>query len=158
MDSDCLVKLAKAGAKEAVASAMQISIPSLVKKETVDEAIKKEFQDAYLIKENIERKVLSVVRRGKKGTVSFPGEKGEEEVVSLYLNGGFDAVASDDRRFLKKLEAAGIPYLTPAACIVYLSKSRRVSKSEALEIMERLMPFISKDEYAVSKFYLEEGQ
>ena len=36
MDSDCLVKLAKSGVKETIASAMEIFIPVLVKEETVE--------------------------------------------------------------------------------------------------------------------------
>lgn len=53
MDADCLVKLVKAGAKEAVVSSMTVHIASLVKKETVDDARDKGYQDAGLIQENI---------------------------------------------------------------------------------------------------------
>jgi hypothetical protein len=60
MDSDCLVKLSKAGAKEAVASTMEISIPPLVKIETVDEAKICGFHDAFIIEENISRKLLKL--------------------------------------------------------------------------------------------------
>ncbi|MCL5236396.1 MAG: hypothetical protein M1353_00920 [Nitrospirae bacterium] len=156
MDSDCLVKLTKAGIKEAVVSAMEVYIPYLVKKETVDDVVNKNYQDAGIIKENIGRNVLHVARHVKKGSIIVPAAKGEEEVVSLYLRGDFDAVASDDRKFLKKLDTAGIPYLTPAVCVVYLYKVMDIKKSEALAMIERLRPFISKDEYVISKFYMEE--
>lgn len=55
------------------------------------------------------------------------------------------AVASDDQRFLKKLEAADIPYLTPSACITFLYKNSAVVKTEALDMIERLKLFISRD-------------
>jgi len=62
MDSDCLVKLTKAGAKEAIVSAMEVHIPPLVKKETVDEAKERGYQDAFINEENIDKKVLQVVK------------------------------------------------------------------------------------------------
>lgn len=37
-DSDCLVKLAKAGAKEGILSGIKAFIPALVRIETVDQA------------------------------------------------------------------------------------------------------------------------
>ena len=67
MDSDCLVKLSKAGAKEAIVSAMEVSIPPLVKKETVDEAKANGYRDAFMIEENIDKELLHVVKlQGKK--------------------------------------------------------------------------------------------
>ena len=53
MDSDCLVKLTKAGAKEAVMREMEVYIPHLVKKETVDEAKKRGYQDASIIEKRV---------------------------------------------------------------------------------------------------------
>jgi len=156
MDSDCLVKLTKAGAKEAIGSAMEVHVPPLVKKETVDEAKERGYQDAFIIEGNIDKKVLHVVKHRRKNPSAVSAVKGEADVVSLYMDGGYDAVASDDQRFLKRLEAANIPYLTPAACLVYLHKSKRVKKSAAAEILESLKPFISSEEYAVAKLYLEE--
>jgi len=154
MDSDCLVKLTKAGAKEVVMREMEVYIPHLVKKETVDDAKKRGYQDAFTIEKNIDKRVLQVVRH-KEGASIFPASKGEKDVVSLYTSGGYDAVASDDRRFLKKLEAVNIPYLTPVTCIIYIYKKGRIVKSKALEIMEGIKPFISSEEYKIARFYLE---
>ncbi len=156
MDSDCLVKLTKSGAKEAIVSAMEVHIPPLVKKETVDEAKERGYQDAFIIEDNLDKKILHVVKHQWKKPPSMSAAKGEREVVSLYLDGNYDAIASDDRRFLKRLEAASIPYLTPTACLVYLHKSKRVEKSAAVEMLEALKPFISSEEYAVAKLYMEE--
>lgn len=155
MDSDCLVKLTKAGAKEAVIQAMEVHIPYLVKKETVDEAKKQGYQDAFIIEENIDKKGLRLVKHGETGFLAVPATKGEREVVSLYLTGGYDAIASDDKRFLKKLEAASIPYMTPTACIVYIYKSGKIAKTKVLDILEDMKPFISGEEYLITKFYLE---
>lgn len=153
MDSDCLVKLTKAGAKAEVVSGMEVHIPSLVKTETVDEAKGKGYQDGIIIERNIAKSRLRVVKSGKKAVIA--ATKGEADVVSLFLNGGYDAIASDDRRFLKKLESANIPYLTPAACLVYLRSAKRIAKFAALELLESLKPFISREEYATAKLRLE---
>jgi hypothetical protein len=156
MDSDCLVKLSKAGAKEAVVSAMEVSIPLLVKKETVDEAKTNGYRDAFMIEENIDKKLLHVVRLQGKKSPGVSMVKGEEEVVSLFSQGNYDAIASDDKRFLKKLASANIPCLTPAACLIYIYKSKKIKKAEAVAMLKALKPFISRDEHAVVKMYLEE--
>lgn len=155
MDSDCLIKLTKAGAKEAVTLAMKVYIPSMVKKETVDEVKERGYQDALTIEENIEKKVLKVVKNRRNSFVKVPGTKGEMEAVALYSEGGYDAIASDDRRFLKKLDAAEIPYMTPTACVLYLYQSGKVGKSEVLRLLGRMRPFISGEEYRIALFYLE---
>jgi len=156
MDLDCLVKLSKAGAKEAIVSTMEVSIPPLVEKETVNEAKANGYRDAFMIEENIAKGLLHVVKlQGKKSAV-ITVVKGEDEVVSLFSQGNYDAIASDDKRFLKKLDSANVPYLTPAACLVYLYKIKKINKSEAVDMLEALKPFISRDEHAVVKLYLEE--
>lgn len=156
MDSDCLVKLTKSGAKEAIISAMEVHIPPLVKKETVDEAKERGYQDAFTIEENINKKALYVVKHQRKKPPAISAAKDEAEVVSLYLEGNYDAIASDDQQFLKKLEATNIPYLTPTACLVYLYRNGSVEKSAAVEMLESLRPFISREEYALAKVYMEE--
>jgi len=156
MDSDCLVKLAKSGAKETIVSAIEVFIPVLVKKETVDQAKKHGYQDAFIIEENINKEVLHVAKHHLKKPSPLSATKGEADVLSLYLAGDYDAIASDDQRFLSRLEAANIPYLTPTACLIYLSKNERVEKRAALEMLESLKPFVSREEYAVAKLYLEE--
>lgn len=156
MDSDCLVKLTKSGAKEAIVSAIEVHIPPLVKKETVDEAKERGYQDAFIIEENIDKKALQVVKHQWKKPLAVSATKGEADVVSLYMEGNYDAIASDDQRFLKRLEAANIPYMTPTACLVYLHKNKGVEKLVAVELLESLKPFISREEYAVAKLYMEE--
>jgi len=156
MDSDCLVKLTKAGAKEAIVSAMEVHITPLVKRETVDEAKEGGHQDAFTIEKNIGKKALHVTELDSGELSAMSAIKGEDSVASLYMEGNYDAVASDDRRFLKRLEAANIPYLTPTACLIYLHINERVEKSTALEMLESLKPLISREEYAVAKLYMGE--
>ena len=81
--------------------------------------------------------------------------KGESEVLSLYLTGRYDAIASDDMRFLKKLVAARIPYVTPVACVIFLHKSGALEKSRVLELLEVVKPWISNEEYEIARYSLE---
>lgn len=155
MDSDCLVKLTKAGAKEVVVSAIEVHIPVLVKKETVDQVRKRNYRDTAVIEENISKKALHVVKHQGKNPIIVPAAKGEAEVISLYLEGGYDAVASDDKKFLKKLTAANIPYLTPSACLILLFNTGDLRKEKALELLNNMKPLIGKDEYAITRYYLE---
>jgi hypothetical protein len=155
MDADCLIKLTKAGAKETVISAIEVHIPLLVKKEIVDEAKMRGYQDAFFIEENINRKVLHVISYRGKRPPALSTLKGEADVLALYDHGEYDAIASDDRKFIKRLEATHIPYVTPAACLVYLSKTGRLGAATVLEMLESLSPFISREEYSVAKLYLE---
>jgi len=156
MDSDCLVKLTKAGAKEHIVSAMTVHIPDLVKRETIDEVRGRDYQDAVIIEENINKGLIDVViQHQNKIHSTMPVLKGESEVMSIYLKGGYDAVASDDRRFLRKLETANIPYLTAAACIIYLYQNKRCGKMAVMRLLEAVQHFISHDEYTIARFYME---
>lgn len=155
MDADCLVKLTKAGMKEAVLAVFETTIPLLVQKETVEEAKKHGHQDAFIIEDNIRKHLLRVVKAGHQRATDLPVSKGEAEVMSLYLGGGYAAVASDDKRFLNKLESAGIPYLTSAICVVYLYRRGKVSRKGVLEMLNRLRPFISGDEYEIARYSVE---
>jgi hypothetical protein len=161
MDADCLIKLTGAGAKEAVLSAMEVSVPLAVKKEAVDEGKEGNYPDAYVIEVNINRGRLKAMKTQKdllrkrdavRGMVLHGGEK---EVLSLFLGGSYQAIASDDARFLKKLEVLSIPYLTAAACVIYLYTSKQSSKQKVLTLLERLKGHISDEEYSVFRLFME---
>ena len=109
MDADCLIKLTKAGAKSPVLSVLETSIPQAVRREAVDEGKKGNHPDAFIIEENINRGKLKSIKASRRADMGFVAHKGEREVITLFLAGGYDAVASDDARFLRKLEIAGIP-------------------------------------------------
>ena len=155
MDSDCLVKLTKSGAKEAVLQAFRVFIPTAVKNETVVEGKRLGFEDAYTIEKNIKRKLLRAIQVPRSKLKPFPATKGEVAVLSVYMRGGFGAVASDDRKFLGRLEAVNIPYLTPAACVLYLFLTGSKSKPETLILLGKLRAWVSREEYEIAKFYLE---
>lgn len=158
MDSDALIKLTKAGAKEAVAAAMELWIPPTVQREAVEEGRRMGQRDALQIEANIATKRVHVVvlrkRIASPEVALFSG--GEQEVVSAFRRGGFDAIVSDDQRVLSRLEGLQVPFLTPGAVLVMLALRRRIEARQATAFLEALRPWISPDEYALCSLALEE--
>jgi len=147
MDADCLIKLTKANLKELVCGNITVVIPFAVKVEVVDNA--GAHPDAEMIRMNIKNRVLTV--KGEQAGC----EKGEEAALHLFKRGGFDALCSDDRRFIGRLKIMNIPYITPAVFIAILLKQRTLTIKEAMEKLDLLALYISDDEYATVKLVVE---
>jgi len=142
MDSDCLIKLTKAGLKEKVCQSMMVFIPGEVKRETVDQA--SGLPDALRIGENIEARMIHV------SDTSGGARKGEDAVLDLYRSGGFDAIGSDDHRFLRHLKGLGVPFAVPAALIILMTRHLDLNRREAEDCLFSLKPYISEEQYAVA--------
>lgn len=148
MDADCLIKLTKSGLKELVCRNFSVVIPQLVKEEIVDNA--KGHPDGSVIKKNIESKLIALYRPHS----SF--RKGEEAVFAVFQKGKYDAICSDDKRFIKRLRFFDIPYITPAVFIAVLLKSGKLELTEAMMKLEALSPFVSDEEYSTVKSVLKD--
>ena len=151
MDADCLIKLTKAGLKESVCNAFQVTIPHLVKEEIVDRGRKKQLPDAYVIEKNIKDGLIKI--EGKRNSAVYVGEK---EAVALFENGGFDAIGSDDKRFIKQLRVFNIPYITPAVFIAVMLKKGDILQDEAEKRLYALSEYISENEYCSVKLFIEQ--
>ena len=147
MDADCLIKFTKAGIKEAVCTHLSVVIPQVVKREVID--LGKNHPDSMVIKDNLDKGLLSL------SGVETQDVKGEEAALVVFQKGGFDAILSDDKRFIRRLRAFGIPYITPAVCIVLLLKQGEITLPDALEKLESLRLFIGSDEYNTVKWALD---
>lgn len=147
MDADCLIKLTKSKLKELVCKNFSVAIPQLVKEEITYNA--HEHLDAVIISENIENKLITL------NTMSFPSKKGEDAIFSIFQQGGYDAICSDDKRFIRRLRILSIPYITPAVFIALLLKKKRLTIKEAQEKLDCLSSFVSDEEYNVIKALLE---
>ena len=147
MDADCLIKFTKAGLKEAICTHLTVVIPQVVKREVID--LGKNHPDSMVIKDNLDKGLLSL------SDVEMQDVKGEEAVLAIFQQGGFDAILSDDKRFVRRLRALDVPYITPAVCIVFLLKQGKITLPEALEKLELLSPLISSDEYHTVKWALD---
>ncbi len=148
MDSDCLIKLTKAGLKETVCGAWQVDIPELVEYETVRQA--PDLPDARRIGRNIAANRLSV-QPGKSG-----GERGEDEVLGLFHSGRYHAIASDDARFIRTLRVLGIPFAVPSVIVVHLWREGRLSRESAEHALRELRPYVNPDQYAAAVLMLSE--
>ena len=102
-----------------------------------------------VIKENIDKGLLSL------SGVETQDVKGEESALTIFQKGGFDAILSDDKRFVRRLRVLDVPYITPAVCIVVLLKQGKITLQDALEKLELLSNFISSDEYNTVKWVLD---
>jgi len=146
MDADCLIKLTKSKLKELVCRNFTVVVPQTVKEEVVDNAAR--HPDSAIIRENLDAGLLSVKKS------SYTGQ-GEDEVFKVFKQGGFDAVCSDDERFLKRLQVFDMPYITPSVFIALLLKKGTLTVKEARKRLEELSPFVSDDEYNAVKLVLE---
>ena len=151
MDSDCLIKLTKAGLKESVCKHEKVVIPQIVKKEVVEAGKAKGHPDAELIEKNIERGIMTLV---KERTSNY--NKGDEVLVVMFKRAKYKAIATDDTKLIRILRASGIPFISPALIIYSIYKRGAIEKATALNWLERLYPFISEEEYSVTKLLLEE--
>lgn len=149
MDADCLIKLTKAGLKEYICKAFDITIPHLVKEEIVDKGKVKGLPDAIIIDNNIKNSLIHL-----RGERSYELNEGEKEAVALFQKGGFDAIGSDDKRFIKQLHIFNIPYIMPAIFIALMLKQGDILKDEAEKKLTALSEYISENEYYTVKQFI----
>jgi len=146
MDADCLIKLTKAQLKEAVCEAFVILVPRRVREEVMVNA--SEHPECPVIEANLNRGALTEV----------PGvssqAKGEEAALALYQAGPCAGIATDDKRFARRLQMLGVPYVTPGVFVWLLVKRGRLTVDEGLGKLERLAPLVSDDEIAVVRLKL----
>ncbi|MBF0104383.1 MAG: hypothetical protein HQM16_03545 [Deltaproteobacteria bacterium] len=149
MDADSLIKITKAGLKEFVVSHYSIFIPKIVEIEVVDYGIIKKMPDAFLVKENITRKKISVLRTKK----NYPD--GDTALQKEFSKKKFDAVSTDDSKLIRFLGSQNIPYILPAVLIYKLGIEKKISPKEGSRHLSRLKPFISPEEFSTVKMLME---
>ncbi len=155
MDSDALIKLTKTSVKDLIASNFELCIPLEVEKEAVNEGKLRGYPDALVIAENIGSGKLKVAETRRLETIerlinSLDLLGGEADSIRLFKQGGYEAIASDDSRFIDLIEGLGIPYVTPGTLLIYLWKIKAVSKEETRRRLDKLREFISSEEYLTS--------
>jgi rRNA-processing protein FCF1 len=146
MDSDCLIKLARSSLKEVVCRSYTVVIPPLVRREVVDKG--RDLPDAEIVRRTLESKLLSLSERQRSAS------RAKEAVFTVFQSGRYDAICSDDRKFIKRLRLFHVPYLTPAVLIAALVKNGKLTLKNAFEKLEALAPMVSEEEYATVKLFL----
>ena len=68
----------------------------------------------------------------------------------MFKSGCYDIISSDDRRFIKIIDALDVPYITPTALILYLFNQKALNREEAKIYINNLKEMISEEEYYLS--------
>ncbi|MDP2755503.1 MAG: hypothetical protein Q8P40_14090 [Nitrospirota bacterium] len=159
-DSDGLIKLFKSGCLQIIFQNFACSISREVHEETVIKGMERLYDDAFEIEGLIKKDKLTVevVRNNKQAqNILKHSSAGKGEAASLHLFFNLDATAiiSDDRVFLNLLHKNNVPFITPTDLIVRLYVLKLISKKEALDVLNKIKPYASKDSYANAKANLE---
>lgn len=142
LDSDCLIKLTKAGVLDALLKSSACFVPQEVFEEVVIVGKRLFYKDAEEISRIVEQGRIRVVPVVCQAHPSLG--KGEVAAKELAVKIAADAVLSDDQRFLSELESEGIAFMNSTHAIVWLKETKSVTRDEALIMMERLRQFISE--------------
>jgi hypothetical protein len=73
--------------------------------------------------------------------------QGEDTVLLLFKGGGFDAVATDDARFIRRLRGLGVPYAVPAVIVVRLKLEGALTADQAMDALAALRQHISAEQH-----------
>jgi len=117
----------------------------------VDAGKTKGHPDAEFIEENIRHGLITLAKE-----VASDHVKGDQALVVMFKRGRYTAVATDDAKLTRILQATGIPFVLPALLILSICRRGLIDKAKGLNWLERLSPFISEEEYSVTKLLLEE--
>ena len=149
LDADATIKLAKAGVLEDFAAFAECLIP----KQVYDEIIKgkeKNREDAFAIDKLVSDKKLKVVNAEIEGIQENLGA-GEKAALATFKTHKAEAIASDDKKFLNKLEAGGVPFTTTANLIVALVTNKKLTKDRGLRALNKIKNSIKADVYNKAK-------
>jgi predicted nucleic acid-binding protein len=159
LDSDGLIKLAKAGGLGKLMETWDCLIPRAVYEETVQRGKEAAYSDAEEIDQLVRGHVLEPPSEHPQAEMILAGAeslgRGEREALHLFFVEGADAVISDDRAFLAVLERADLPYLPPALVLVELTRCGGIGIGEAVEVLERMKGLIRPAVYERARENLE---
>ena len=142
VDSDALIKLAKSGLLQTIASRTHLLISEKVYEEVVTKGKEKMYDDAILVENLVSEGVIRKVKAKGEGPVS-----GEYSSLNIFRQTSAAAIVSDDQRFLSFLEAEGVPFIIPSHMIIRLVQRRKLSAQEAINGLKRIRALIRNDAY-----------
>ena len=146
LDADGLIKLAKSGLLNKLPQLAKCHISKQVYTEAVERGKEKMYEDAYAIDALIHSGEIDVISM-KTNIIDSSLSSGEILSLELYKKLKADAIISDDRRFLNLLNQEKCEYIIPADIIVILAKSRKVTKEEAINGLNKIRTLVREDVY-----------
>ena len=155
LDSDGLIKLAKAGALERVVEAWTCLVPRAVYVETVERGLEAAYPDAEAIRLALPSAAVRPAARHPRAAALLQGKRGlgrgEHGALHLFFAARGDAIVTDDAAFVAMLAGAGLRYLVPALVLVRLAQAQHLEPAEALDCLERLRSFIRAEVYRAAR-------
>ncbi|MBI3034692.1 hypothetical protein HYY71_00060 [Candidatus Woesearchaeota archaeon] len=120
-------------------SIKKISIPKIVYKEIAN---KKDSFEFLTIKKEIEKNRIILIDAGKKSYSSilaqFKLDEGEAAAYALFKKIKGKAILTDDKELIKLCKIEDVPFISAMAVVVKLFKKKRLTKTDALEKLEKL--------------------
>lgn len=155
LDSDGLIKLAKAGILGVLVNAWKCLVPRAVYTETVERGVEFGYPDALTIREALHADMVRPRARDPRATALLQGKRhlgrGEHEALHLFLASRADAIVTDDAAFVSVLGHAGFRYLPPALVLVQLTRQGHLNREAALEGLEHMRAFIRAEVYTAAR-------
>jgi hypothetical protein len=159
LDSDGLIKLAKAGLLQVVLAAWDCLVPRAVYVESIERGMRLAHPDAAEIHALLRPGSIRPRARHPRATAILRGKPGlgpgECEALHLYVASEADALVTDDAAFLDVLTEADIPALPPALAILVLQEQGHLNARDAVAGLERLRPFIRPEVYRAARTDLD---
>lgn len=121
------------------------------------EIIRKESFENLIIKKEVQNgriKIDSIDKKYYLGTIrQFKIDEGEASTYALCIKKKYKGIMTDDRELIKLCKIEGIQFTTAMAIAAALFRKKSISKSEALEKIEKLQGYgrYSNDVYAYFK-------
>lgn len=162
LDSDGLIKLAKAGALERVLEAWTCIVPRAVYVETVERGLEAAYPDAQAIRQVLPSAAIRPPARHPRAVALLKRKRGlgpgEQGALHLFFRARAEAIVTDDAAFVAMLAGAGLRYLVPALVLVRLVQEQRLESAEALDYLERMRPYIRAEVYRAARQNLTAAQ
>ena len=149
LDADAAIKLAKAGVLEKLAEHSKCIMPRQVYDEVM-EGKEKMLEDAFAVEALVLNKRLKIVEVDTDEIQESLGT-GEKAALAAFGKHKAEAIVSDDRKVLAKLEARGMPFTTPANIIVILAANKKLTREEGLHALNKIKNSIREDVYMKAK-------
>lgn len=144
LDTDAIIKLAKAGVLEVLTEHTKCAVPMQVNQELL-KGKERLYEDAAVVEELARQRKLRILSRT--GEKRLDLGMGESALLQLWEDQGADAIISDDRKFLSVPEERGVPFIIPTDVIALLFLKGWMTKDEAIIALERIRPWTREMNY-----------
>lgn len=121
------------------------------------------YEDAFIIEKLVNANILKVMKADENEIAKDILQEreelgaGEKSTLHLFFSLRADAILSDDRTFLRVLKAKEIPFIVPSEIITRFVEIKAVSREEGLGYLNRLKPYITRENYLAAKRVITGG-